>query len=87
MEQRVAKNEHTMNIVSRSCSFKDHTVCIWMSTITLDIVVDTLRNIKHFGATEYVSITVEILLEKAHPCNIDTIDAVTTRKWAESVCY
>jgi hypothetical protein len=46
----------------------------------IDIAVDTLRNIKHFGATEYVSYTVDPS-GKAHlPCNIDTIDAVTTQE-------
>jgi hypothetical protein len=30
----------------------------------IDIAVDTLRNIKHFGATEYVATLLEILLEK-----------------------
>jgi hypothetical protein len=50
----------------------------------IDIAVDTLRNIKHFGATEYVSYITVDPSGKAHlPCNIDTIDAVTTRKWAE----
>jgi hypothetical protein len=49
----------------------------------IDIAVDTLRNI-HFGATEYVSYITVDPSGKAHlPCNIDTIDAVTTRKWAE----
>jgi hypothetical protein len=49
----------------------------------IDIAVDTLRNIKHFGATEYVSYITVDPSGKAHlPCNIDTIDAVTW-KWAE----
>jgi hypothetical protein len=46
----------------------------------IDIAVDTLRNIK-FWTTEYVSyITVDP--SSTLPCNIDTIDAVTTQKWA-----
>jgi hypothetical protein len=47
----------------------------------IDIAVDTLRNIKHFGATEYVSYITVDPSGKAHlPCNIDTIDAVTTQE-------
>jgi hypothetical protein len=50
----------------------------------IDIAVDTLRNIKHFGATEYGYITVDP--SGKHIFNIDTIDAVTTQEMG-SVCY
>jgi hypothetical protein len=45
----------------------------------IDIAVDTLRNIKHFGATECKLHYCRSFW--AHlPCNIDTIDAVTTQE-------
>jgi hypothetical protein len=46
----------------------------------IDIAVDTLRNIKHFETTEYVSYITVDPSGKHLPCNIDTIDAVTTQE-------
>jgi hypothetical protein len=40
-----------MNIRAGLAVLRPCTVCIWTNTI-IDIAVDTLRNIKHFGATE-----------------------------------
>jgi hypothetical protein len=47
----------------------------------IDIAVDALRNIKHFGATGICKLHYCRSFWKTHlPCNIDTIDAVTTQE-------
>jgi hypothetical protein len=53
----------------------------------IDIAVDTLRNIKHLELQNMCYITVDPS-GKAHlPCNIDTIDAVTTQEMGrKAVC-
>jgi hypothetical protein len=82
MEQRdVAKNEHTMNIRAGLSVLKTMYGMHIDEYDYLDIAVDTLRNIKHFGTTEYVSfITVDSSGKAMLPCNMDSIDAVTTQE-------
>ena len=82
MEQRdVARNEHTMNIRAGLSVLKTMYSLHMDEYDYLDIAVDTLRNIKHFGTTEYVSfITVDSSGKAMLPCNMDSIDAVTTEE-------
>jgi hypothetical protein len=82
MEQRdVAKNEHTMNIRAGLPVLKTMYGLHMDEYDYIDIAVDTLRNIKHFGITEYVSyITASAAGKVSLPCNMDTIDAVTTEE-------
>jgi hypothetical protein len=51
----VAKNEHTMNIRAGLSVFWAMYTMHMDEYDYIDIAVDTLRNIKHFGITEYVS--------------------------------
>ena len=80
MEQRdIAKNEHTMNIRAGLPIMKS----LYGQTMDeydyLDLAVDSLRDIRHFGITEYYSIvTVRSDGTIPLPCNLDIIDAVTT---------
>jgi len=82
MEQRdVARNEHTMNIRAGLSVLKTMYGMHMDEYDYLDIAVDTLRNIKHFGTTEYLSfITVDSSGKAMLPCNMDSIDAVTTQE-------
>jgi hypothetical protein len=48
MEQRVAKNEHTMNIRAGLAVLKTMYSMHMDEYDYIDIAVDTLRNIKHF---------------------------------------
>jgi hypothetical protein len=77
----VAKNEHTMNIRAGLSVLKTMYTMHMDEYDYIDIAVDTLRNIKHFGITEYVSyITVNSEGKAVLPCNMDTVDAVTTQE-------
>jgi hypothetical protein len=80
MEQRdVAKNEHTMNIRAGIAVLKTMYSMHIDEYDYLDIAVDALRDIKHFGSTEYVAyITADKNGKVQLPCNMDSIDAVTT---------
>lgn len=80
MEQReVAKNEHTMNIRAGLAVLKTMYGMHIDEYDYLDIAVDALRSIQHFGTTEYISyITANKEGRVNLPCNMDTIDAVTT---------
>lgn len=80
MEQRdIARNEHTQNIRAGLPVLKTQYGLSIDEYDYLDIAVDALRDIKHFGTTEYVSyITVGKDGKVNLPCNIDIIDAVTT---------
>jgi hypothetical protein len=80
MEQRdTARNEHTQNIRSGLPILKTQYGLNIDEYDYLDIAVDALRDIKHFGTTEYVSyVTVGKDGKVNLPCNIDCIDAVTT---------
>lgn len=82
MEQReVAKNEHTMNIRAGISVLKTLYGMHINEFDYIDIAVDALRNIKHFGTTEYISyITVDQSGKVMLPCNMDSIDAVTTEE-------
>lgn len=87
MEQReIARNEHTMNIRAGLATLKTMYGMHIDELDYIDIAVDTLRNIKHFGVTEYIMYPAvnsegNILL----PCNVNTIDAVTTEHMAKKV--
>jgi hypothetical protein len=82
-----AKNEHTMNIRAGLAVLKTMYSMHMDEYDYIDIAVDTLRNIKHFGATEYVSYITVDPSGKAHlPCNIDTIDAVYL-EMGRKACY
>lgn len=80
MEQRdVTKNEHTMNIRSGIAVLKTMYGMHIDEYDYLDIAVDALRDIKHSGTTEYVTyVTVDKAGKVTLPCNMDSIDAVTT---------
>lgn len=80
MQQReVARNEHTMNIRSGLPVLKTMYGMHIDEYDYLDIAVDSLRNIKHFGTTSYVAyVTVDREGKALLPCNMYTIDAVTT---------
>lgn len=80
MEQReVARNEHTMNIRAGLAVLKTKYSMHIDEFDYLDIAVDALRNIQHFGTTEYVSyVTANKDGKAALPCIMDSIDAVTT---------
>lgn len=82
MEQReVAKNEHTMNIRSGIAALNTMYGMHIDEFDYLDIAVDALRSIKHFGTTEYISYITVGAGGKVHlPCNMDSIDAVTTEE-------
>jgi len=80
MEQReIARNEHTQNIRSGLPVLKTQYDLTIDEYDYLDISIDALRDIRHFGTTEYISyITVGKEGKVNLPCNIDIIDAVTT---------
>lgn len=87
MGQRdVARNEHVMDIRAGIPVLKNMYGMHIDENDYLDIAVDTLRNVKHFGTTEYimyaaVNKTGKVLL----PCNINTIDAVTDEHMGRKV--
>lgn len=80
MEQRdVARNEHTMNIRAGIMVLKTMYGMHIDEYDYLDIAVDALRDIKHYGTTEYVMYpTVGKDGKVILPCNMNSIDAVTT---------
>lgn len=80
MEQRdIARNEHTLNIRAGIMVLKTLYGMHIDEYDYLDIAVDTLRNVRHFGTTEYVMYpTVDKQGKVLLPCNVNSIDAVTT---------
>lgn len=82
MQQReVAVNEHTMNIRAGITVLKTMYGMHIDEYDYLDIAVDSLRNIKHFGITPYIAyITVDRYGKALLPCNMHSIDAVTTEQ-------
>lgn len=87
MEQKnISKNEHSLNIKAGLAVLKTMYGLSIDEYDYLDIAVDTLSNIKYFGTTEYIMYPVvdrdgKILL----PCNVNTIDAVTSSHMGEKV--
>lgn len=76
-----AKDEHTMNIRSGLPVLKSTYGLSINEFDYLDLAVDNLRDIRNFGTTEYISyLEVDDNGRVELPCNIDTIDAVTTYK-------
>jgi hypothetical protein len=80
MEQRdISKNEHTQNIRAGLAVLKTMYSMHIDEYDYIDLAVDLLRDIKHFGTTEYVTyVTVNAEGKANLPCNVNTIDAVTT---------
>jgi hypothetical protein len=87
MEQReVAKIEHTMNILAGIAVLKTMYGMHIDESDYLDIAVGLLKDIKSFGVTEYVMYAkVRQDGKVVLPCNVDTIDAVTTEHMAKKV--
>jgi hypothetical protein len=87
MEQReISKNEHTQNIRSGLPLIKTLYGLNIDEFDYLDIAVDTLRDIRYFGTTEHIAyITVNRDFKAVLPCNMGTIDAVTTEHMGRKV--
>lgn len=92
-QREAASNEHTMDIRSGLAILHSLYKLTMDEFDYLDLAINELRDIKHFGSTEYIAVlTVD---EEGYidlPCNIDTIDAVTTvrmglKAFAERVPY
>lgn len=80
-QRNIARNEHTLNIRAGLPMMNTKYGLTMDEYDYIDIAIDTLRDIKHFGTSEYYSILTVgkdgiVLL----PCNIYTIDAVVDRK-------
>lgn len=74
-------DEHTLNIRAGLPILKSLYSLHINEEDYLDMAVDLLRDIKHFGTTEYLAILRVDEKGIAHlPCNIDSIDAVTSTK-------
>lgn len=80
-EKNSAKNEHTLDIRT-GLPILHSKYGIRMDEFDyLDMAINELRDIKHFGSTEYIAILdVDAEGWVELPCNLDTIDAVTTAR-------
>lgn len=83
-ETNAALTEHTLNIRAGLSTLKTKYGLTLDEYDYLDIAVDALRDIRHFGTTSYIGMSrvgedgkIDI------PCFADSIDAVTTRKMAK----
>ena len=78
-QREVGKDEHTLNIMSGYAK----AAMLYGTSIDefdyIDIAIDALRDIKHYGITEYIAYVILDKEGKAYlPCNLNNIDAVTT---------
>lgn len=85
-ERDSAKNEHTQNIRAGLSVLKSNYGLHFDEFDYLDLAVDSLRDIRHFGTTEYIALTYanakgEIFL----PCSADIIDAVVTERMSRKI--
>ena len=83
-----ATNEHVQNIRSGMPIMKS----LYGLTVDeydyIDSAIDALRDIKHFGITEYYVLTPVNAEGYANlPCNATIIDAVTTAKMGQKVFH
>lgn len=80
-ERNSAKNEHTLDIRAGLPILKSSYGLSMDEYDYLDLAINELRDIKHFGSTEYLTIlTVDAEGWVDLPCNLDTIDAVMTAR-------
>ena len=76
-----SKNEHTLDIRSGIPILNSRYGLKIDEFDYLDIAINELRDIKNFGSTEYVTIlTVDPEGWIDLPCNLDSIDAITTTR-------
>lgn len=85
-ERDSAKNEHTQNIRAGLSVLKTMYGLHYNQFDYLDLAVDALRDIRHFGTTEYIAMSYanekgEIFL----PCSADIIDAVVTERMSRKI--
>lgn len=85
-ERDSAKNEHTQNIRAGLSVLKSNYGFSYDEFDYLDLAVDSLRDIRHFGTTEYIALSYvnekgEIFL----PCSADVIDAVVTERMSRKI--
>ena len=85
-ERDSAKNEHTQNIRAGLSVLKSNYGMHYDEFDYLDLAVDALRDIRHFGTTEYIALTYanekgEIFL----PCSADVIDAIVTERMSRKI--
>ena len=76
-----ATNEHTLNIRTGIMTLKTKYGLTIDEYDYLDLAVDALRDIRHYGTTEYYAVC-EVSKDGTvpTPCNVYTIDAVTSFK-------
>ena len=85
-EQNSALIEHTLNIRAGISTLKTKYGIHVDEYDYLDIAVDALRDIRHFGTTQYLGMAkVRAGGKVTIPCYADSIDAVTTRHMAKKV--
>lgn len=85
-ESNSALIEHTLNIRAGLAMLKTKYGMHMDEYDYLDIAVDALRDIRHFGTTKYIGMAkVGLKGDIAIPCYADSIDAVTTRHMAKKV--
>ena len=85
-ERESAMTEHTLNIRAGLPLLSSNYGMVMDEYDYIDLAINNLRDIRHFGSTEYISIMrVDAKGAIILPCNADSIDAVVTRHMAHKV--